>query len=62
MISTDKEVTRLKYNKKSVEDIDVRGKKVLMRCDFNVPQDENGKITNDKRISASLPHNQISIG
>ena len=31
-------------NKKTIEDIDVNGKKVLMRCDFNVPQDENGNI------------------
>ena len=45
----------MKYNKKSIEDIDVHGKKVLVRCDFNVPQDENGTITNDKRIVASLP-------
>ncbi|MCX7614472.1 MAG: phosphoglycerate kinase [Clostridiales bacterium] len=45
----------MKYNKKSVEDINVTGKKVLIRCDFNVPQDENGNITNDKRIVASLP-------
>lgn len=41
-------------NKKSVEDIDVSGKKVLVRCDFNVKM-ENGVITNDKRIVASLP-------
>jgi phosphoglycerate kinase len=41
-------------NKKSIEDIDVRGKKCLVRCDFNVPL--NGKIiTNDKRIVAALP-------
>ena len=43
------------YNKKSIEDISVAGKKVLVRCDFNVPQDEEGKITSDKRIVASLP-------
>lgn len=43
------------YNKKNVEDIDVAGKKVIVRCDFNVPQDENGKITDDKRIVAALP-------
>ncbi len=43
------------YNKKSIEDISVSGKKVLVRCDFNVPQDDNGNITSDKRIVASLP-------
>ena len=43
------------YNKKSVEDIDVSGKKVIVRCDFNVPQDETGRITDDKRIVAALP-------
>ena len=43
------------YNKKSVEDIDVAGKKVIVRCDFNVPQDETGRITDDKRIVAALP-------
>ena len=44
----------MEYNKKSVEDIDVSGKKVIVRCDFNVPQDENGRITDDKRIVAAL--------
>ncbi len=43
------------YNKKNVEDIDVNGKKVFVRCDFNVPQDETGRITDDKRIVAALP-------
>ena len=43
------------YNKKSVEDIDVSGKKVIVRCDFNVPQDETGRITDDKRIVAAMP-------
>ena len=43
------------YNKKSVEDIDVNGKKVLVRCDFNVPQDADKNITDDKRIRESLP-------
>ena len=42
------------YNKKSIDDIDVKGKRVLVRCDFNVPIIE-GKITNDKRIVAALP-------
>ena len=41
-------------NKKTVEDIAVKGKKVLVRCDFNVKM-ENGVITSDKRIVASLP-------
>lgn len=42
-------------NKKSVEDIDLKSKKVLVRCDFNVPIDsETGKITSDKRIKESL--------
>lgn len=46
----------MNYNKKSVLDADVRGKKVLLRCDFNVPQDkETGAITSDKRIVAALP-------
>ena len=44
------------YQKKTVRDIDVKGKKVLLRCDFNVPQDKKtGAITSDKRIVAALP-------
>ena len=46
----------MNYNKKSVLDADVKGKKVLLRCDFNVPQNkETGEITSDKRIVAALP-------
>jgi len=46
----------MNYNKKTVKDVDVKGKKVLLRCDFNVPQDKvTGEITSDKRIKAALP-------
>ncbi len=45
----------MNYNKMNVEDINPAGKRVLVRCDFNVPQDENGAITDDKRIVESLP-------
>ncbi|MEL7656646.1 MAG: phosphoglycerate kinase [Bacillota bacterium] len=41
--------------KKTVRDIDVKGKKVIVRCDFNVPQDKEGKITDDIRITSALP-------
>ena len=41
-------------NKKSVTDINVTGKKVLVRCDFNVPM-KDGVITSDKRIVADVP-------
>ena len=46
----------MNYNKKTILDVDVAGKKILLRCDFNVPQDkETGAITSDKRIVAALP-------
>ncbi|MCI8678862.1 MAG: phosphoglycerate kinase [Lawsonibacter sp.] len=47
----------MNYNKKTVKDVDVQGKKVLLRCDFNVPmaKDGSGVITDDKRIRAALP-------
>ena len=46
----------MNYNKKTIMDVDVAGKKVLLRCDFNVPQDKaTGEITSDKRIVAALP-------
>ena len=46
----------MNYNKKTIYDVDVNGKKVLLRCDFNVPQNkETGEITSNKRIVAALP-------
>ena len=42
-------------NKKTVRDIDLKDKKVLIRCDFNVPFDDNGNITDNRRIVAALP-------
>ncbi len=42
-------------NKKTIKDIDLKDKKVLVRCDFNVPMDENKNITDNRRIVAALP-------
>jgi len=41
--------------KKTIEDVNLKNKKVLMRCDFNVPLDEHQQITDDRRITASMP-------
>lgn len=42
-------------NKKTIRDVNVAGKRVFVRCDFNVPLDENGKITDENRIQGALP-------
>ena len=41
--------------KKTIKDIDVEGKRVIVRCDFNVPQDDTGAITDDTRITSAIP-------
>ena len=42
-------------NKKTIKDIDLKGKKVFVRCDFNVPMDKEQNITDNTRIKAALP-------
>jgi len=51
----------LALNKKSIKDIDVAGKRVLMRVDFNVPQDKSGAITNPQRIVGALPSIKLAL-
>ncbi|KEJ03208.1 phosphoglycerate kinase [Clostridium botulinum A2B3 87] len=51
----------MNYNKKSIENIDVKGKKVLVRCDFNVPLNE-GKITDENRLVGALPTIKYLMG
>ncbi|MDS1004112.1 phosphoglycerate kinase [Clostridium sporogenes] len=51
----------MNYNKKSIEDIDVKNKKVLVRCDFNVPLNE-GKITDENRLVGALPTIKYLMG
>ncbi len=48
-------------NKMTLKDVDLRGKRLLMRVDFNVPMDEKQNITDDKRIKASLPSIQYAV-
>ncbi len=45
----------MNFNKKTLRDIDLRGKKVFIRCDFNPPIDENGHLTDERRIQGALP-------
>ena len=47
--------------KKTLADVDVKGKRVLMRVDFNVPQDDDGKITNNQRIVGAMPTIQKAL-
>jgi phosphoglycerate kinase len=55
-------VERMAMNKVSIRDLNVKDKRVFIRVDFNVPLDEEGHITNDARIQASLPTIQYALG
>ena len=46
---------RIEMSKKTIKDIELAEKKVFVRCDFNVPMDENQNITDNRRIVAALP-------
>jgi 3-phosphoglycerate kinase len=46
-------------NKKCIKDVDIKNKRVLIRVDFNVPQDNNLNITDDNRIKGSHPYHRI---
>ena len=48
--------------KKTIEDIQVKGKRVLVRCDFNVPMDENKVITDENRHAWRAAHHQVPDG
>ena len=52
---------QMNLNKQSIEDIDVAGKRVVMRVDFNVPMDKDGKITNNQRIVGAIPTIELAL-
>lgn len=51
----------MNLNKKTIADLDVAGKRVLMRVDFNVPQDKDGSITNNQRIQGAIPTIRLAL-
>src|SRR6185369_17112548 len=52
----------MSFTKKTIRDIDLDGKRVLLRADYNVPLDDKGEITDDYRIQQSLPTLQFLLG